>query len=128
MNINEQSHTQNNDSDSVRRSGRARVPTKPYAASMYAHFAQCALMSAEDPVSYKDALSRSDASEWRGAIDEELKAQAKNNTVETQKDMNVIGSRWVFTKKKDANGKVLRYKGRLVAKGSALHHSCYHHS
>jgi hypothetical protein len=44
----------------------------------------------------------------------------KNNTwVEVVREewMNVIGTKWVFKKKKDEEGRVVRYKGRLVAKG-----------
>jgi hypothetical protein len=51
---------------------------------------------------------------------EEIDAHEKNHTwtiVERTKDMNVIGSKWVFKKKKNECGELLRYKARLVAKG-----------
>jgi hypothetical protein len=37
--------------------------------------------------------------------------------VEMPNGVNVVGSKWVFRAKKDAAGKVVRYKARLVAQG-----------
>ena len=37
--------------------------------------------------------------------------------VDVPKDVNVVGSKWVFKPKKDASGSVIRYKARLVAQG-----------
>ena len=49
-----------------------------------------------------------------------MKAIHQNNTwklVDLPKDRKAIGSKWVFKVKRDVNGKVLRYKARLVAQG-----------
>ena len=47
------------------------------------------------------------------------------------KDNKTVGSRWVITKKKKADGQKKNYKGRLVAKGfqekeahSQIHQQC----
>lgn len=50
---------------------------------------------------------------------EELDRIEKNQTwelVNRPEDKNVIGTRWVFRKKLDKDGKVVRNKARLVCK------------
>ena len=80
-----------------------------------------ALVSIDDePMTYKQAIASADAKEWLQSIKEEVNSLQKNQTwVEMNREewMNVIGSKWVFKKKKDENGNVQRYKSRLVAKG-----------
>ena len=71
-------------------------------------------------MSYKQALASGEKDKWQAAIKEELSSHATNKTwivVRRNNNMNVIGSKWVFKKKRDANGAVQRYKARLVAKG-----------
>lgn len=79
----------------------------------------------DDPKSYEDAMSRPDADLWMAAMQEELTALAANGTWEltdvtllpqTQR-VNIVGSKWVFTKKLKSDGSVERYKARMVAKG-----------
>ena len=51
---------------------------------------------------------------------EELDAQLKNHTwdvVDFSGHFNVVGCKWVFTIKRNADGSVDRFKARLVAKG-----------
>ena len=51
---------------------------------------------------------------------EEMSALVKNNTWEIVKvpsNKRVVGCRWVFTVKHNADGSVERYKVRLVAQG-----------
>eukprot|EP00253_Pinus_taeda_P035842 PITA_35842 len=53
-------------------------------------------------------------------MDEELEQIEKNNTwelVPRPKDKNVIGTKWIFKKKLNENGEVIRNKARLVCKG-----------
>jgi len=73
-----------------------------------------------DPSNYTEAINCSEASKWAGAIKEELDAHAKNRTwrvVKQGRDMNVVSTKWIFTKKRDEHGNVKRYKARLVARG-----------
>ncbi|OWZ22727.1 polyprotein [Phytophthora megakarya] len=53
-------------------------------------------------------------------MDAELLSHKRNATwelVSRRTDTRSIGCRWVFAKKRDENGHVIRYKARLVAKG-----------
>jgi hypothetical protein len=59
--------------------------------------------------------------DWVEAMHEELNNFERNKVwslVEKPKDCrNVIGTKWVFKKKQDANGIVVRNKAHLVAQG-----------
>ena len=62
---------------------------------------------------------------WRKAMDEEIKAIEKNETQELTtlpKGHEAIGVKWVYKVKKNANGKVEKYKARLVVKGYKQRH------
>lgn len=57
---------------------------------------------------------------WRKTVAEEINAQLENRTwdlVSSAVAHNIIGCRWIFTIKRNADGSVQRYKARLVAKG-----------
>lgn len=72
----------------------------------------------EEPQTYSDAMSRADASKWKDAI--ELNALTKMETwvnATLPKDRKPISARWIFTRKRNGQGKVIRYKARLVARG-----------
>ena len=73
-------------------------------------------MITEDvPKTLKQAMNSKDASRWKEAINEELRAHAENQTfslVRLPKRRKAITCRWVFTIKKDG-----RFKARLVARG-----------
>ncbi|CAI7924021.1 unnamed protein product [Closterium sp. NIES-53] len=73
-----------------------------------------------EPATLKEALESSDAEEWKNAIESELKSIEENGTwelVELPKGRKAITSKWLFKIKSDADGKIKRYKSRLVAKG-----------
>ena len=70
--------------------------------------------------SYEQACRRSDWPQWKQAIDvelENLKAAGTWEIVERPEGVNVVDSKWVFRMKKDAKGKVIKWKARLVARG-----------
>jgi hypothetical protein len=59
---------------------------------------------------------------WLKSMNEELDQIEKNNTselVHRPVDKNVIGSKWVFKKKMNEQGQIVRNKSRLVCKGYA---------
>lgn len=75
----------------------------------------------EEPQSIEEALTGPEAKEWQAAIDEEIAAMEKNNTWKTvdqlPKDHKAVSSKIVFKKKLDSQGRVEKYKARLVARG-----------
>ncbi|CAI7875765.1 unnamed protein product [Closterium sp. NIES-54] len=74
----------------------------------------------DDETTLKEALESSDAEEWKKAMESELKSIEENGTwelVELSEGRNAITSKWLFKIKSDADGKIERYKSKLVAKG-----------
>lgn len=77
-----------------------------------------------EPVSYIEAIQRPDSerAEWLKAMRAELLAHERNGTwelVDLPDGRYVIGCRWVCKLKYHADGRVDRYKARLVAQGFA---------
>ncbi|CAI7735783.1 unnamed protein product [Closterium sp. NIES-54] len=73
-----------------------------------------------EPATLKEALESSDAEEWKKAKESELKSIEENDTrelVELPEGCRTITSKWLFKIKSNAEGKIKRYKSRLVAKG-----------
>ncbi|CAI7811201.1 unnamed protein product [Closterium sp. NIES-53] len=73
-----------------------------------------------EPATLKEALESSDAEEWKKAMESELRSIEENVTwelVELPEGRKAITSKWLFKIKSDADGKIERYKSRLVAKG-----------
>ena len=74
-----------------------------------------------EPTTYKEAINHESNSEiWKKAIQEEMDSLEKNETwdiVERPPGTNVVGSKWIFKEKRDADGEISRYKARLVAQG-----------
>ncbi|CAI7868977.1 unnamed protein product [Closterium sp. NIES-53] len=73
-----------------------------------------------EPATLKEALESSDGEEWKKAMESELKSIEENGTwelVELPEGRKAITSKWLFKIKSDADGKIERYKSRLVAKG-----------
>ena len=73
-----------------------------------------------DPKTYKQAVKSPNAKQWEKAMIEELSSLNKRNTwslVDLPAGKNLVGSKWVYKTKRDANGAVDRFKARLVAQG-----------
>ena len=74
----------------------------------------------KDPLSYEEAISRPDAIHWKRACAEEMEEFVRQkifSTVASPKGHKMIGCKWVFKMKHDADGQVERYKARLIAQG-----------
>ncbi|XP_071687786.1 uncharacterized mitochondrial protein AtMg00820-like [Rutidosis leptorrhynchoides] len=76
-----------------------------------------ALLTTKEPKGFKSAAKDP---AWFEAMREEMTALGHNQTwdlVPRPKHANVVGSKWVFRTKYNANGSVDRLKARLVAQG-----------
>lgn len=73
-----------------------------------------------NPKSYRQAMASDQAPMWKAAMDKEIDSLNKNGTWVLKplpKGESVIGSRWVYTMKKDKSGKSTVHKARFVAQG-----------
>jgi hypothetical protein len=83
-------------------------------------FAFLGMQDLEEPSNLQSAIQGEEASEWRSAVNEEFQSLQQNNTWEISdlpEGRKAIGCRWIFKRKRDKNGAIIRYKARLVAKG-----------
>ena len=75
-----------------------------------------------EPKSMEEALQSEYSKEWKTAADMEYQSLIDNETwdlVELPQGRKPVGCKWVFKVKHRIDGRVERFKGRLVAKGYA---------
>ena len=73
-----------------------------------------------DPTTVDEALSQNDAADWHAAIESELDALRKHETweiVDRPKGIAPLSTRFVFLRKRNEQGTVIRHKARLVVRG-----------
>lgn len=73
-----------------------------------------------EPRTFEDALLSPERDAWQTAMQEEIDSLKENHTwelVDLPPGRKVVGCKWTYKKKEDANGKPVRYKARLVAQG-----------
>ena len=73
----------------------------------------------EDPITYMDAIQRSDSNKWIEAMRSEMESMKVNDIwtlVDPPEGVKSIGCKWVFKRKRSTDGKVETYKVCLVAK------------
>jgi GTP cyclohydrolase FolE2 len=79
------------------------------------------LLSDPDPKSMAECQQRSDWTRWKEAINSELSSLAKrqvfNSVIPTPPKIHLIGFKWVFTRKRNENNEVVKYKARIVTQG-----------
>jgi hypothetical protein len=74
----------------------------------------------DDPRIVREAVNSEDSKLWKKAMVEENDALDKNEAwdiIELPTGRKFVGSKWLFKKKFNAQGKVEKYKSQLVAKG-----------
>ena len=90
-------------------------PSKPSTYNVQADLS-------EDPKSNDEATRSSERDLWRAAMQEEIDSP-ENMQVCTPEALppgyKILGNKWVFKRKRDASGRVIRRKVRLVVKGYA---------
>jgi hypothetical protein len=82
-------------------------------------------ISEDVPNSYKDAISSPDSAKWVEAMDKEMESINKAKTwilAPIPSGRRTVKCRWVYKKKLNSEGEVIKYKARLVAKGYTQQH------
>jgi hypothetical protein len=72
------------------------------------------------PQLFKEAMSRPDVDHWMATMVKEIKLITKHEVwrrMEQPDGKNIVKCQWVFAYKCSADGKILRYKAHLVARG-----------
>ncbi len=73
-----------------------------------------------EPSSFNEAIHRADSHLWKKAMQEEMSSIIKANTYDLTAlppERFPVSCKWIFKIKRDENGKIIRYKARLVARG-----------
>jgi Reverse transcriptase (RNA-dependent DNA polymerase) len=81
-----------------------------------------AIIAGDELTSLKEAKESPEWPEWEQAMKEQLallKEMGTWETVQKPLDAVLIANKWVFVKKRNKQGDVVRYKARLVIKGYA---------
>ena len=79
----------------------------------------------EDPITYMDAMQRSDSEKWLEAMKFEMESIKVNDVwtlVDPLEGVKPIRCKWIFKRKRGADRKVETYKTHLVAKGYRQHY------
>ena len=74
----------------------------------------------DDPLTFQEAMSHVDWQQWYLAMMSEIESLEKRSTwtvVKPPNGSNIIGTRFVYKIKRNADGSIERYKARLVAQG-----------
>ena len=76
--------------------------------------------SDDDPLTYKMAMDDVDREKWQEAMKLEMESMYSNSVwelVDLPEGVKPIGCKWIYKRKRGADGKVETFKARLVAKG-----------
>ena len=75
----------------------------------------------QEPKNVNECRHRNDWLKWKEVIKIELRSLAKREVfgpvVQTPTNIQPVGYRWVFIRKRNENNEIVRYKARLVAQG-----------
>ncbi|KAL6994049.1 hypothetical protein U1Q18_052566 [Sarracenia purpurea var. burkii] len=97
---------------------RSKTSSLPCSYSTVTHFSSStSALPSTEPRSVVEALK---SPEWLSAMNDEflaLQTQKTWSLVHPPPNANIVGCKWVFKIKRNADGSIARYKVRLVAKG-----------
>lgn len=74
----------------------------------------------EEPTTFNEAINGENSLQWKDAVKSEYESLMKNDTwqlVDLPPGRNLVGSKWIFKIKRNADDSINRYKARLVAQG-----------
>ena len=74
----------------------------------------------QDPLTYDQAMSSRNKKEWEIAMDKEMGSLNANGTWDLSampKNRKAVSSKWVYKTKREEEGKIIKHKARLVARG-----------
>ena len=77
-------------------------------------------MLEDEPQSFKEAISTSEAPFWKEAINSEIESILQNHTwelVDLSPSCEPLGYKWIFKRKLKEDGSIDKYRARLVVKG-----------
>jgi hypothetical protein len=78
-------------------------------------------LNESDPTTITQALNRPDGPKWEEAADQEIEQIHRNHTfselMELPPGKKAIDLKWVFKLKRGADNEIVKYKGRVVARG-----------
>jgi len=73
-----------------------------------------------EPTTFEQAMESLQCNEWKITMEDELRSLESRDTweiINKVEHVKCIGSKWVYKVKTDPNGKIIKYKARLVAQG-----------
>jgi hypothetical protein len=103
----------------LRRSQRVRKQTVFPDYETYLSEDMYDIGKADDPNSFREAVSCENSAKWVETMEEELKFMSSNDVwdlVDISNGVKPVGCKWVYKTKRDSKGNVERFKARLVAK------------
>lgn len=74
----------------------------------------------DEPLTVEEAKKRSDWPQWKQAMDEEIKLLHSIGTwklEELPSEKSLVSCKWTYRLKHDGDGKITRYKARLITRG-----------
>lgn len=102
-----------------------RRSTRPGRGVPSSHYRDMLMVAEEgtsetDPTTYIKAMKQKDKQLWKDACGAEVSSLKENKVysiVDRPQNKTVIPSKWIFKRKRDVSGKVVKHKARVVAKG-----------
>lgn len=73
-----------------------------------------------EPRTFEEAVNGPEAEAWKAAMNDEMHSLKQNGTwtlTNLPENRKAVGSKWIFKRKLDEDGNVVRHKARLVAQG-----------